>query len=201
MTPTSVAQVSRRKRRAPLEAVRLKTPNPHTRSSRLQDLPLFVKKKTSSSGCTPCSSGYAASPDPTLSSTAAAASDSCTSTTLSIDGRFHQGGAFLDGFYAHLKSRAGGHRGDKASKQILRYVGKYLHFLNKETVDESALLDTTHVQAYLGAVQKCGIGSSGILHRILAHKAAIHFMRMTVSPFGSVQITPFMHVFWSKDGR
>ena len=99
MTPTTAAQVSRRKRRAPVEAVRLRTPNPHTRSSHLQDLPLFVKKQTSqqssTSRCAPSPSGYGASPDATLSSTAAAASDDCTSftsITLSIDGRFHQGG-------------------------------------------------------------------------------------------------------------
>ena len=83
--------------------------------------------------------------------------------------------------------------------QICRYVGKYLHFLNASAVEESALLDTGPVQTYLESVQAVGIGSCGILHRILAHKAAVQFMRMTVSTFAWFK-TPF-YVIFPKDGR
>lgn len=79
--------------------------------------------------------------------------------------------------------QAGGLRGENATKQIVRYVGKYLYFLNHSQVDESALLEPVPVQGYLEGVQSNGVGSCVILHRILAHKAAINFMRMTVSIF------------------
>lgn len=87
----------------------------------------------------------------------------------------------MDGFYAHLRTRAGGNRGEKPAREITRYVGKYLYWLNNEDVKESALLEPAVVLPYLERMQRKGIGSSGILYRILSHKAAVHFMRLAVS--------------------
>ena len=61
----------------------------------------------------------------------------------------------LTPFYSHLRTRAGVHRGEKAAKQIARYVGKYLYFLNPSLVEEEALLDR-------GPVQACSIREEGI---------------------------------------
>jgi hypothetical protein len=66
---------------------------------------------------------------------------------------------------------------------MTRYVGKYLYWLNPRRVEEGALLDPSHVVPYLESVQQGGIGSCGVLHRLLAHKAVIQCMRMTVSTF------------------
>ena len=107
----------------------------------------------------------------------------CTPTpsTFTLDGGFHQGGTFLAGFYSHLKTRAGGNRGEHSATQIARYIGKYLYAVNPDRVVEGQLLNTHHLLPYLNAVYDSGIGSSGVLHRILAHKAAIHYMRLSVS--------------------
>jgi hypothetical protein len=59
-------------------------------------------------------------------------------------------------------------------------VGKYLHHLNAQAVEEEALLRTDTVVPYLESAQKAGIGSSGILHRILSHKAVVQYMRLGV---------------------
>ena len=53
-----------------------------------------------------------------------------------------------------------------------------------DRVVQSSLLNPTHVLPHLDMVQKAGIGSSGVLHRILAHKAAVYFMQLSVSSFG-----------------
>ena len=77
--------------------------------------------------------------------------------------------------------RAGGNRGEHSATQITRYVGKYLHYINDETPDERDLLKTEHVQSYLKSTERVGIGCGGILHRILAHKAAVQYLRLAVS--------------------
>ena len=42
-------------------------------------------------------------------------------------------------------------------------------------MDADDLLNTIPVLPYLEGVEEAGVGSSGVLHRILAHKAAVHF--------------------------
>ena len=42
-------------------------------------------------------------------------------------------------------------------------------------MDADDLLKTISVLPYLEGVQEAGVGSSGVLHRIIAHKAAVHF--------------------------
>ena len=42
-------------------------------------------------------------------------------------------------------------------------------------MDADDLLKTIPVLPYLEGVQEAGVGSSGVLHRIIAHKAAVHF--------------------------
>lgn len=66
-------------------------------------------------------------------------------------------------------------------KQITRYVGKLLYHIDPHRVVQSSLLNPAHVLPYLNGVERAGIGSSGILHRILAHKAVVYFMRLSVS--------------------
>lgn len=114
MSPATAARIAKKKRRAPAEAVRLKTPNPHTRSSGLQHLPLYMSKvaKVSSTSITTGSSP--ATSTPAVGSTYPAASSDGSPTPLYIDissGKLHEGGQFLDGFRQHLMTRAGGKRG------------------------------------------------------------------------------------------
>lgn len=249
MTVAMAAKQAKKKRRAPVEAVRLKVPNPQTRSNKMMNLALTystacdtpptlqtIQTPRASPLCTDTSgntstptlaSGKTAqapttspttrtptqavtttptSRKPTQTSTATPTSwrpahpvrlctpntsgpswkpahsvPLCTPSTSGLSRDFHNGGQFLDAFHSHLKTRAGGYRGDHATQQMVRYVGKYLHFLNSSAVEESTLLDPSPVQEYFGAVQ-----ASGILHRILAHKAAVNFMRMMVSTFALV---------------
>ena len=179
MDSATAAKVAKRKRRAPLEAVRLKTPNPHTRSSGLQHLGLFTKKTTSTTTVT---AGQSPAPPKGTPGTASSTPiPPCIPSTSGYDGNFHQAGPFLDGFYNHLRTRAGGNRGEHPARQITRYVGKYLYALNAVTVEENGLLQTEPVVPYLERVQAAGIRSSGILHRILAQKAAVNYMRLGVS--------------------
>ena len=181
--PTALAsQVAKKKRRAPAEAIQMKVPNPHTRSSGLQHLGFFVKKSPQSSTTTP-STTTPPGPAPTDSRGTSSRSNPPPTrpSTPSMSGNFHQGGPFLDGFRSHLRTRAGGQRGENSAAQITRYVGKYLHYLNAHRVVEGELLEPAHVEPYLEEVQKAGIRSSGILHRILAHKAAVQYMRLGVS--------------------
>ena len=42
-------------------------------------------------------------------------------------------------------------------------------------MEADGLLNTVPVLPYLEGVEEAGVGSSGVLHRILAHKAAVHF--------------------------
>ena len=42
-------------------------------------------------------------------------------------------------------------------------------------MEADGLLNTVPVLPYLEGVQEAGVGSSGVLRRILAHKAAVHF--------------------------
>lgn len=77
----------------------------------------------------------------------------------------------------------------------MRYVGKYLYYLNTSAVEEGKLLEPTPVQDYLSVVQERGVGSCGVLHRILANKAAVRFMRMTVSTFAFVLKLQFYTTF------
>lgn len=181
MSSAMAAQISRKKRRAPDEAVKMKVPNPYTRSSGLQHLGLFVKKGSQSSNTT---SPTTTTPAPAPTETPSTSTSNPPPTHLftpNVTGNFHQGGQFLDGFHSHLRTRAGGQRGEHSATQITRYVGKYLHSLNTDTVVEGYLLEPAPILPYLEEVQKGGIGSSGILHRILAHKAAVKYMRLGVS--------------------
>ena len=175
MDAATAAKVARKKRRAPLEAVRLKIPNPQTRSSGLQHLGLFAEKSPSATS--------AGQSPPVKDTSTTTSPPPCTPSTSSAcyDGNFHQGGTFLDGFYSHLRSRAGGNRGEHSAKQIERYVAKYLYALDALRVEERGLLRTEPVIPYLERIQRTGIGSSGVLHRILAHKAAVNYMRLGVS--------------------
>ena len=100
---------------------------------------------------------------------------------MGLGGQFHTGGSFLNGLCSHLQTRCGGKRGEQSVAQITRYVGKYLFHLNSHEVEEKQLLETTPVASYLDALTDVGIGSSSILHRILAHKAAVNYMRLRVS--------------------
>ena len=87
----------------------------------------------------------------------------------------------MDGFYSHLRTRAGGNRGEHSATQITSYVGKYLYSLNPLMVEEARLLETSAVMPHLNTLSKAGISSSGILHCILAHLAAVNYMRLAVS--------------------
>ena len=84
----------------------------------------------------------------------------------------------MNGFAHHLATRAGGCRGEKSASQIVRYIGKYLFFLDSATIDEGRLLETRTLLPYLETCKQVGIG---ILHRILAHKLAINYMQVEVS--------------------
>ena len=174
MDPATAASVARKKRRAPNEAVKFKIPNPSTRSSGLQHLRLFAKS-TESTGIT--------SPGPSTPSTSSAPPPAppSTPTSLGLGGQFHTGGPFLDSLCSHLKTRSGGKGGEQSATQITRYVGKYLFHLNSSAVEEKQLLQTSPMPPYLDALSCLGIGSSGILHRILSHKAAVNFMHLGVS--------------------
>ena len=57
---------------------------------------------------------------------------------------------------------------------------------NPHMVEKEALLRIPPILPYIKSVQASGISSSGILHRILAHTAAVNFMQMTVSYFGFI---------------
>ena len=167
------AEVAKRKRLAPLEAVR---PNPHTRSSGLQHLGLFTKKMTTApQRPTPLpntSANTSSTQDTSIptSSNQCLPVPPCTPSTSGHVNKFHQGGGgFLDGLYSHLETRTGDNRGAHAASQITRYVRKYLYSLNAHTVEEGALLDTSPVTPYLEMVQRHGIGSSGILHHLLQY--------------------------------
>ena len=90
-----------------------------------------------------------------------------------------RGGGFLGWLLCTFKITCWGkQRGEHAATQIARYVGKYLYSLNPNNLVEEDLLKTDPVVPYLEATHKAGIRSSGILHRILAHKAAIQYMAL-----------------------
>ena len=178
-TPTSV-KMAKRKVRAHSEAVSLRLPNPAKRSSGMRALPLALAPQPSTSKC--------ASPNTTTSKTPSQSAPSKTSTL----GAYHSGGAFLEDFFQHLQPHAGGSRNYAPALQLTRAVGKYLHALNPEAVDESRLLEVDPIQGYLTNLTAAGIGASGVLSRILAHKAAIHFMCLTVS-YLAYHSLPNMH--------
>ena len=154
MDRATAAQTAKKKTRASPESVKLGLPNPKKRSS---GIPLFS---------TPSTSNTAKPTSKTLVS---------TSTPSSQAASFHSGGAFLEAFNSHLKTHAGGNRNSSTATQLTRDVGKYLHFLN---ANEQLLLDTCPVEGCLQSLSASGIGPSGIL---LSHKAAVNFMRLTVS--------------------
>ena len=154
---------------------RSKMPNPKTRSSGLQHIALFAKK-TPATPSPPVPRTSSLTPPVSPCTPGTSKQSPCTPST-SLTG-FHRGGSLLDGLYSHL---AGGNRGEHSARQITRYVGKYLFHLNPDLVEEGGLLDTDSVSPYLDQTQRAGIGSSGILHRILAHQAAVNFMRLGVS--------------------
>ena len=132
-------------------------------------------------------SSCATDPGPSTSAAARAAATATTAPEppaaqgMSSISDFHRGGVFLDGLHAHLTTRSGGNRGRDTARQMTRYVGKYLHYLNPDTVEEGRLLQTTPVITHLDALAAADIGSSGILHRILAHKVAVQYMRLGVN--------------------
>ena len=166
MDRATATLTARKNIRSPQEAVRLKLPNPARRSSGMKPLPLFL-----------CS-GSATTKDPTTSKTPQpSTSKGPTSNTPSS---FHCGGIFLEGFLSHLQTHAGGSRNRTTATQLARDVGKYLHALNPEVVDEARLLETPPIEEYLKNLST-SMGVSGILHRILSHKAAVKFMKLAVS--------------------
>ena len=99
MGPATASQVARRKRRAPVEAVRLKTPNPHTRSSGLQHMGLFVSKKVkvfpSAGALTTTPPGFPMDTPATSTPNRSPPTPPCTHSTLGLDGKLHKGGAIL----------------------------------------------------------------------------------------------------------
>ena len=62
--------------------------------------------------------------------------------------------------------------------QLTRSVGKFLYSVNPTKVEETSLLRIDAIDPYLSQE---GMGASGVLHHILAHKAAVHFMALAVS--------------------
>ena len=96
--------------------------------------------------------------------------------------KYHTG-IFVSAFESHLMTRAGGNRRPSAAQQVARYIGKYLYYLDETKVDPKALLDPAPLEPYVEHVLAMGIHSPGILQRLLAHKYAVHFMRLTVSTF------------------
>ena len=62
-----------------------------------------------------------------------------------------------------------------------RAVGKYLYWLNPKSVDETRLLEVEPVEKYIAELISSGMGPSGVLSRILAHKAALNFLRPPIS--------------------
>ena len=169
MDAATSSNVVRKKRRAPDDAVRMRIPNPKTRSSGLRHIGLFSNPPA------PTDPGPSTSAAARAAATATPAPELPAAQGMSSIGDFHSGGVFLDGLHSHLTTRSGGNRGRDTARQMTRYVGKYLHYLNPDTVEEGRLLQTTP------ALAAAGIGSSGILHRILAHKAAVHYMRLGVN--------------------
>ena len=168
MAPSEASKVMKKKRRATLDAIKMKLPNPYSRSSGQRDIRLFTKGST------------VATPPPCEPSTSWAQPGRLATPSLT---KFHVGGPFLDGLNGYLTSVAGGNRSRQSASQITRYVAKYLHYLNPEHVDEGGLLLTGPVLPYLEGITKLGVQSSGVLHRILAHKAAVHYMKIDVSWF------------------
>ena len=73
----------------------------------------------------------------------------CTPSKLDLSGKFHQGGPFLDGFYSHLRTRAGGNRGEHSATQITRYVGKYLYSLDAHAVATAATVTSELSSSHL----------------------------------------------------
>ena len=160
MDSTTAFRMNKLKRRAPLEAARTKTPNPHTRSSHQRPLEIFAK------------------PPPVA---AAVEKPKSTPKDLQDLSKFHHGVKFLEDFKDHLLSPAGGNRGERSATQIARYVSKYLYYLNSTIVDEDRLLETQPILEYLKCCRQAGIMASGVLHRILAHKLAVQYMTVEVS--------------------
>ena len=174
MDHSRASKVSVKKVRAPLEAVRLRLPNPTTRSSRLVPLPLAV-----ASTAAPSATSSLLSRTTHLPSQCTSASTSHHTPTPPHT--VHTGGQFLNGFFAHLQTHAGGHRSRSTATQLVRDVAKYLTVLNPNIVEEQRLLEVKPVQGYLDGLTTEGMGPSGILHRLLSHKAAVCFMKLTVN--------------------
>ena len=161
---TATRTAKKKKKRATPEAIKLKLPNPTRRSSGIKSISLFSTPAPSSS-----------TPKPT-SKTSGTHSKTTSSLALA-----HSGGPFLEEFQSHLKTHAGGYRSSSTATQLARDVGKYLYFLDQSEVNEALLLDTHPVEGYLQSLSASGMGPSGSLHRLLSQKAAIHFMKLTVS--------------------
>lgn len=203
LSVTEAAQLAKKKRRAPVEAVRMKIPNPHTRSSGMKSLaltfgtpqcpPKHSPKPTcqewaTRTGTTPARGSLPmAAPSGELPAvTKLPPSFPRTSSATPTAGggiEKHHTGLFVSAFESHLLTRAGGHRSPSSAQQLARYVGKYLFYLNEDKVDEMALLDPRPLEQYLDHVESMGIRSPGILQRLLSLKYVIHFMRLTVSTF------------------
>ena len=155
-----IAKLSKLKRRAPVEAVKFKMPNPAKQSSGLRPIALFSTQTTSSK---------VESCQPTGTKAAAASS-----------AEYHSGGAFLQSLLAHLQTPAGGGKNTRTTRQITKAVGKYLFFLNPTMIEEQELMLIEPVQRYLDSLFPT-MGVSGISHRLLSHKAAVRFMKLSVS--------------------
>lgn len=142
MDSPTAAKLARKKWRAPDEAVRLKIPNPSTRSSGLQSLELVLNRVEMSrplSVINPLLPTRPATRNYLASSTQVAHSWLALTVTCG--------------------PMPGGERGNHATKQIVTYMGKYLHYLNDTKVEEEQLLLTATVVPYREALTAAGVGS------------------------------------------
>ena len=86
------------------------------------------------------------------------------------------GETFLQCFKDFLLSPLGGSRNEKTSAQIQANVRKYLQANN---MDPRTLVHLSPIQPFIDAVEKGGVGCSGILQRLDAHSLALKFMNFS----------------------
>ena len=96
------------------------------------------------------------------------------STTRAM--KYHKGGPFLDGFFDHLLSQAGGKRSEEAAKQVCRNISKYLYYLDKDSVCPDLLLKKTPIMEFVKEVESLCVGNSGILQKLDSIALALKYM-------------------------
>ena len=151
MDSAAAAKTAKAKKRAPLGAVKMGITNPSARQ--MKSLLLMMADIEQ--------------PHPAKQSAKPPSSAS-----------FHVGGAFLSGFAAHLQTPAGESRSAASTAAV---VAKYLYHLQPEEVREELLLKVEPVVPFLRELSHSGLGCSGILHCLAAHRLAIHYMELGVS--------------------